>query len=323
MSKPEQKRDLLWLRQVSSFTASRIILTANDFRIFDHLVPPGKTAEALAKTISADGRATELLLNSLVAIGLLEKRKSLYKNSPVASRYLVSGRPESQGDILRHYSTLWDNWSGLDVVVKTGKPNRKAHNHESFILGMHNLARLRTREFLAALDLRGVQRILDLGGGPGTYSMAFARKGKEVTIMDYPETLKIAKKLLDKEGLSKGITLLPGDFTGDDMGSGYDLILISQILHAYDEKACIAMLRKGYQALNPGGRVVVQEFPLGETKTSPPQGAIFAVNMLVNTPGGRTYTPKEMTGWMEKAGFVKMKTTFLEETVLLEGVKKI
>jgi ubiquinone/menaquinone biosynthesis C-methylase UbiE len=321
MKRNERKKDLSWLRQVSSFASSRIILTANNFRIFDHLAPPGKTAQLLSRRISADARATELLLNSLVAIGLLEKKKGAYRNTPVASRYLVSGKPEYQGDILRHYGTLWENWSGLDTVLKTGKPSRRARDHQAFILGMHNLALLKVRNVLTALDLRGVKRVLDLGGGPGTYAMAFAKQGKEVVIMDFPETLKIAKKLIGKEGLGRKIALLPGDFTGDDIGSGYDLVLISQIFHAYDAQTCISMLKKCHQSLNQGGKVVVQEFALDETRTSPPQGALFAINMLVNTPGGRTYTPKEMTGWMHTAGFRNAKTTFLDESVLIAATR--
>ncbi len=314
--------DLAWLRQISSFTASRVILTANNFHIFDYLDSPGLSASGLAGKISADRRATELMLNSLASIGLVEKKDSRFRNTPVASRYLVSGKPEYQGDILRHYSTLWDNWSGLDAVVKTGKPHRVSHDHRSFILGMHNLASLRVKEFLAALDLRGVRSVLDLGGGPGTYSMAFARSGREVTIMDFPETLKIARKLIREAGLVNKIRFLSGDFTRDDIGRGYDLILISQIFHAYDENACLAMLRKCRGAVNPGGRTVIQEFPLDETRTAPPQGALFAINMLVNTTGGRTYTPNEMSSWMKRTGFKNIKTTFLEETVLIEGSKK-
>ena len=321
MKQKERKKDLSWLRQVTSFAASRIILTANNFRLFDHLAFPGKTAHLLSRRISADARATELLLNSLVAVGLLGKKKDVYRNTPTASRYLVSGKPGYQGDILRHYSTLWDNWSGLDAVLKTGKPNRTARNHEAFILGMHNLALLKVKNVLAALDLRGVKRVLDLGGGPGTYAMAFARQGKEAVIMDFPETLKIAKRLIAKEGLGKKISLLPGDFTSDAIGSDYDLVLISQIFHAYDMQTCISMLKKCHQALKRGGKVVVQEIFLDETHTAPPWGALFAINMLVNTPGGRTYTPKEMTGWMNKAGFRDMKTTFLNETVLITAAK--
>jgi len=322
MKEPHEIKDLAWLRRISSFAASRVILTANNFRIFDYLVPPGLVASELAGKISADRRATELILNSLAAIGLIEKKNDRFRNTPIASRYLVSGKPAYQGDILRHYSSLWDNWSGLDMVLKTGKPNRASHDHESFILGMHNLAGLRVKDFLSAVDLKGVRRVLDLGGGPGTYSMALARKGKEVTIMDFPETLKIAKKLIREAGLGKKITFLPGDFTRGDIGKGYDLILISQILHAYDERSCMAMLKKCHTALHQGGRAVIQEFPLDETMISPPQGALFAINMLINTTGGRTYTPVEMSSWLKRTGFGDTRTTFLEETVLIEGSKK-
>ena len=322
MKKPDSRKDLAWLRQISSFAASRIILTANNYRLFDHLGLPGKTARALAGKLSVDVRATEMLLDSLAAIGLLRKKDLTYSNTPVAMRYLVSGKPEYQGDILRHYSTLWDNWSGLDIVLRTGKPHRKAHDHESFILGMHDLASLRTEEFMASLDLSGVKSVLDLGGGPGTYSMALAKKDTLVTLMDFPETLKIAKRLINKAGLGTRIKLLPGDFTRDDIGSGYDLILISQILHAYDEKASLEMLKNCFKALNPRGRAVIQEFPLDETRTSPLPSALFAINMLVHTSGGNAYTPKEMSGWMKKAGFANIKTTRLNETVLIEGRKK-
>ncbi len=102
-------KDLIWLRQVSSFTSSRIILTANNYRVFNHLDGKGKTSSSLSKAIFTDRRATELLLDSLVAIGILKKTKNYYRNSAIASKYLVSGKPDYQGDILRHYDTLWDN----------------------------------------------------------------------------------------------------------------------------------------------------------------------------------------------------------------------
>jgi ubiquinone/menaquinone biosynthesis C-methylase UbiE len=276
----------------------------------------------LSRTLPADVRATELLLNSLVAISLLKKKKGVYQNAAAASRYLVSGKPEYQGDIIRHYSTLWDNWSELDTVMRTGKPCRRAHDHEAFILGMHNLALLKVAKVLAALDLRGVTKVLDLVGGPGTYAMVLAQIGIQVTIMDFPDTLKIARKLILRSGLSNRVRFLPGDFTRDDMGKGYDLIFISQIFHAYDDAACIAMLRKSHEALDPGGKVVVQEFLLDETRTAPPWSALFAINMLVNTPGGRTYTPREVIGWIKKAGFREAKRTLLDETVLIAATKK-
>jgi len=322
MTESAGKRDLAWLRQASSFAVSRIILTANNYRIFDYLEGKGKTAGNLAKSVSADSRAAELLLNSLVAAGLLVKKDSLYRNASIASKYLVSGKPFYQGDILDHYSTLWDNWSGLDTVIKTGKPFRKSHDHESFILGMHNIALQKVREVTKNVRLSGVKRLLDLGGGPGTYAMAFARKNIEVTLLDLPETLKISKRLISAAGLGSKIKLLPGDFAKTCLGNNYDMVFISQILHAYDDRACMSLLKKSFASLKPGGRVVVQEFYLDKTKTKPPQGAIFAINMLVNTEGGRTYPPSEISSWMKKAGFTDIAKKILGETVLISGTTK-
>jgi 2-polyprenyl-3-methyl-5-hydroxy-6-metoxy-1,4-benzoquinol methylase len=301
---------------------ARIVLTANHYRIFDRCEGAGRSAVALAKELRTDGRATELLLNSLVSTGLLNKKNGRYANSPLASRYLVKGKRGYQGDILEHYNILWDNWSGLDTVLKTGKPFRKAHDHDSFILGMHNIASLKEKDVMKSLELAGVGRLLDLGGGPGTYSMAFARKKIDVTLLDFPDTLRISKKLIRQAGLERKIRLLPGDFMKDDWEGGYDLIFISQIFHSYTGEECLRLLRKSRAALNPGGRVVVQEFYLDESRTKPPVGAIFAINMLVNTPGGRTYTPTEMAAWMKKAGFIRTEKKLLNDTVLLIGVKR-
>lgn len=315
------KKDLAWLRQVSSFVSSRIILTANNLGIFDSLEKGEKNALKISRALKTDLRATELLLNSLAAIGLLRKKKDHYSNAPVSSRYLVSGRPDYQGDILRHYDSLWKNWSGLDDVVKSGKPNRAARDHQSFILGMHNIALQRIGGVLKEIDLGGVKSVLDLGGGPGTYSIALAKKNLRVTLFDTPDTVRIAGRLIRASKVGN-VRLLSGDFMTDDFGSAYDLIFISQIFHAYSEDDCRAMLKKCVNALNAGGRVVVHEFYLDETRAHPLQGAVFAINMLVNTPGGRTYTPAEMTSWMKAAGLTNLKTKVLDDTVLVSGTKK-
>lgn len=323
MKRNNNKKDLIRLRQISSFASSRIILTANNYRMFDHLEGKGKSDLELSKAVETDHRATGLLLNSLVAIGLLQKQKNKYINTPIASRYLVGGMPDYQGDILRHYNTLWNSWSGLDSVLKTGLPNRTKRNHESFILGMHNLALLKVKNVINNINLTGVKRLLDLGGGPGTYSMAFAGRKIEAVIMDFPETLNIARRLVDQAGLSSKVKFLTGDFTTDDIGKNYDMIFISQIFHAYDESTCLSMFKKSYGALNASGKVVVQEFYLDETRTQPLQGALFAINMLVNTSGGRTYTAKEMCSWMKKTGFIKIERKILDDTILLCGTKGI
>jgi ubiquinone/menaquinone biosynthesis C-methylase UbiE len=313
----KQARELrrLW----SGFQQARVLMTANNLRMFEHLKKP-KTAIALAKAIKADKRATELMLDALTGMGLLRKTKGRYKNTLLAERFLVKESAYYQGDILRHADSLWKRWSALDEVVRTGRPAAGHHDHEAFILGMHNIAALKVKAVLKEMNLKGVNTALDLGGGPGTYALEMAKRGISVTLFDLPETIKIAKKLLKAEK-AKGIRFLAGDFLSDDIGEGYDLIFISQIFHAYSAKDNMSALRKCRKALNPQGRVVIQEFYINESRTHPPQSSLFSINMLVSTEGGRCYTTKEMKGWLSKTGFTGITEKVLEDTVLIQGVR--
>src|SRR5574340_504340 len=207
------------------FRASRVVLTANNLRLFEH-VGTGTSASVLAAALRTDPRATEILLDALAALGLLGKRKATYKLTPLSKQYLLPESPVYQGDMLRHADSLWKSWSGLDEVVRTGQPNRTGErHHEVFIRAMHNNALPRARKVVSALDLRGVKRALDLGGGPGTYSIALARKGIEVTLFDLPNTLYIARGIAQAAGVKK-ISFLGGDFHFDDIGGPYDLVLL-------------------------------------------------------------------------------------------------
>ncbi|HEY6012203.1 MAG TPA: class I SAM-dependent methyltransferase, partial [Nitrospirota bacterium] len=268
-----------FMRLSGGFRASRIILTANNLAVFEHLLTP-KTASALARKIKTDPRATEILLDAVAALGLLRKTGSKYQNTALSSSFLVKASPLYQGDMLRHSDTLWKNWSGLDLVVRTGRPNRSGErHHESFIRAMHNNAVFRAKNVISAVDMRGVHKALDLGGGPGTYSMEMARQGAAVTLFDLPNTLAISRKIVRKAGVGN-IDYIGGDFHTDDIGTGYDLVLISHILHSLSTDECIALLKKSAKALNPRGRIAIQEFVIDDNHASPVQGALFSVNML-------------------------------------------
>jgi 2-polyprenyl-3-methyl-5-hydroxy-6-metoxy-1,4-benzoquinol methylase len=313
----EQAKELrkMW----GAFQASRVLLTANNFRIFDRLEKE-KSTKKISGEIGADIRATEIVLDALAGLGLVRKRNGKYRNMSVASKFLVSHSPWYQGDIIRHADVLWENWSGLDRVLRTGKPNRKASDHKSFIMGMHNISVLKARKIIKEIVLDDVTSALDLGGGPGTYSIELARKGIGVTLFDVPETKNIAGKVIRESGADgRKINFKAGDFMEDDIGKGYDLILVSQIFHAYAEYKNKILLKKCRRALNPGGRVVVQEFPVSEDRTKPVLGSLFAINMLVNTEGGRTYTPAELKQWMTGTGFNNIRKKIVDDSVLLIG----
>lgn len=314
--------DLAGLRKLYlGFISSRVILTANSLWIFDSLKKASSAME-IARRLKIDPRATEILLDALTGLGLVSKsRDGLYRNSPLSNRYLVKGPRLYQGDIIKHASTMWQNFSALDEVIMTGRPARRGFDHESFIMGMHNLTVLRTDSLIKAVGLKGVKTMLDLGGGPGTNAIAMAKEGVKAFVFDLPKTIKIAKKYARHEGV-KGIRFIAGDFHIDSIGSGYDLILLSQIFHVYSAEENIALLRKCKTAINLGGRVVVQEFPINETRTTPPHSALFSVNMLVGTEKGRCYSPKEMKHWLGETGFKNIVIKYLPETVLIMGERK-
>ena len=306
------------LRRIwGGFRPARVLMTANNYRVFDHLVHP-RSARAVSENLKTDFRGTEILLDALVAIGLLVKQKNRYRNTAAASQFLVSGKPYYQGDIISHADALWKNWSGLDEVLKTGRPCHRFRDRQAFILGMHNIASLKAKDVIDMIGLKGVRTALDLGGGPGTYSIEMARRGIKVTLFDFPETVEIAKKVIGKEK-ADGIILKGGDFMADDIGKGYDLVFISQILHSYSEKDNLWLLKKCKKALNEGGRMGIQEFHINSARTHPVQGALFSVNMLVNTEGGRCYSTEEIRSWILKTGLKKIRKGFIDDSVIIVG----
>ncbi|MBI5847617.1 MAG: methyltransferase domain-containing protein [Nitrospirae bacterium] len=313
--------DLAGLRKLYlGFTSARVILTANNLGLFERLRKP-QSAAAVARSLGTDLRATQILLDALTGIGLISKNPTgNYLNAPVSNSFLVRGSRLYQGDIVRHASTMWQNFSALDEVVRTGRPARRGFDHESFILGMHNLTVLRAEGLIKALGVRDVKSMLDLGGGPGTNAIAMVKRGIKASIFDLPETIRIARKVVRREG-AKGIRFIAGNFHTDSIGSGYDLVLLSQIFHAFSAEENLNLLHKCQAALNPGGRVVVQEFPINDELTQPPQSALFSVNMLVGTESGRCYSPAEIKKWLAEAGYKNILVKDLPETVLVIGKK--
>lgn len=320
MDRTLAKRHQLFAHLVGGFRASRVLLTANNLHIFEH-IGKGTTAADLARELKTDSRATEILLDAVTALGLLRKTKGIYRLTVPAKQFLLPESPWYQGDMLRHMDTLWRNWSGLDEVVRTGMPYRSGgRRHDVFIRAMHNNAVLRTERVLNAIDLRGVKRALDLGCGPGTYGVALAKSGIEVTLFDLPNSVVIAHEMIRQAGV-KNVTFRGGDFHFDDLGDGYDLVLLSQVLHSHSPLENIALLGKVHGSLMPKGQVAVHEFALAEDHASPVPGALFSVNMLVNTAEGRSYSPGEISGWLAKAGFGRIRKVGLGDTIVITGRK--
>ena len=297
---------------VRGFTVSRIILTAVYIDIFTKIGDEKIASKELADENNWDLRGTTILLDALCAIGLLRKNKGLYSNTKFSNTNLRRDKKSFKGWGILHRNSIWLGWSNLTEIV-TKRPFARPSNTQNkefnqyFINAMHQFHFEEGFEMADLLEIKKVNKMIDLAGGAASYSIAFAKKNPKLTsvIADLPNTLSVAKEKIAEHKLEDRITLKECDlYSGDsDLGGGYDLALISHLFHAASEEQNIALLKKVYPILNKGGRVVVNEFYIDDTKTKPLDGAIFSVNMLVQTDGGNTYPQSQIKKWLTEAGF--------------------
>jgi len=300
---------------INGFRESRVLLTAIELDTFT-AVGDGADAPTVARRLGTDARATEALLNALVALGLLAKRDATFTNTPVAARYLADGAEHDSRAALMHTAHLWARWSTLTDCVRRGTSvtldrasRRDAEWTEAFIAAMHKNARLRAPLVVRAVGLEGVRRVLDIGGGSGAYAIAFAQATPELTaeILDVASVVPIAQRHIDAAGLATRVRTRVGDLHDDRYGTGYDLVFVSAICHMNSPEENRAMFAKILAALAPSGRIVIQDFVLDADKTGPKTGALFALNMLVGTRAGSAYSEDEYAGWLREAGFASAR----------------
>jgi hypothetical protein len=255
-----------------------------------------------------------MLLDALVALDLLKKTGTDYRNSSFSEEFLCSESPRYLGHIIRHHHHLVDSWRQLDESVRQGGPVRKRLSHdgdekerESFLLGMFNLAMQLAPQIVDQIDLTGHQHLLDLGGGPGTYAIHFCWKNPALraTIFDLPTTAKLAEETIARFALQQRINFTPGDFQEDALGEGYDVAWLSHVLHGEDEQGCARMLAKTFAALETNGRLLIHEFVLDDSRDRPLFPTLFSLNMLVGTPAGKAYSEGEIRELIAAAGFVE------------------
>lgn len=297
--------DLNW-----GYRAARVLHVANTLSLFTILSEKPMSAEQICRTIKSDPEMMKKLLIACTSMGLLEKEGNQYKNTELAKTYLVRGRKLYQGDIIAHAEIVWDFWSRLADHVTLGG-ERAAINpddHRNFIMGMHNIAVAgRAQLFIDSVDLTGRKKLFDVGGGPGTYSIAACRRYPELkaVVFDLPETIAITKEIISKEGMQDVITVREGDWETDDFGEDNDVVLLSDVMHGPGSKAQMK-LKKAYDSLLCGGLVVIQEFLLNDRKTGPLIPALF--NVMVGA-----YSQAELFGIVEEAGLIKPKLVISSE----------
>lgn len=334
INKSDAEKIVKMIEEGSGFWTSSILIAGNQLDIFNTLSSGKKTAQEVAKKMKAKPRGTEIFLNALAAMGYIKKVKEYYINTPFSAKYLVKGKNTYMGSALGHYYHMWQDWGNLVNVVKKGSEHiefekkflkTNARQTEVFIDTMYQLGLYDAITLASELDLDGVKRVLDVGGGPGHYSFAMIEKnpGIKATVLDLPLTLRVTKKYIKKRNMGGKVDTLEGNFLEADYGNNYDLVLLSHVLHSNSFKDCQKMINKSYRALNKGGRVVIHEFILNNDKATPSDAAIFSVNMLVNTKEGASYSVSELTSLLKNAGFKGFKNgRVTERSGFLIGYKK-
>lgn len=294
-----------------AYMESRALLTALELDVFS-AVGSGATATEVAQRIATDTRATEMLLNALAAMGTLTKREGIFHNTATTARYFTEGSRDNARPGLIHTANIWDRWSNLTECVRTGTAvgHREVADRgddwtRHFIAAMDRNAAERAPLVVNAVGPSVGERMLDVGGGSAAYSIAFvkAHDTLHATVLDLPQVLPIAQRHIDAARLSERIDTRPGDLRRDALGQGYSLILVSAICHMLGPEENRDLFRRCFDALEAGGRLVMQDFILESDKTSPRFAALFALNMLVGTRAGSTYSYEEYGAWLRAAGF--------------------
>jgi predicted O-methyltransferase YrrM len=298
---------------------SQVLFTANRLGLFEKLAAGPSTAAELAGSTKCDGRALTLLLRSCVALGLLAETDGRYKNSDLADAFLVPGRPGYMGNAVRYSDDLYATWGALERGVRDGKPQLDAQKYlgeeaertRHFVYAMHDRASGTGRVLVNLVDVTDRKQMLDVGGGPGTYSALFVRKnpGLRSTVLELPGIASVAKELLAEIGVADRVSMLPGDYHTTQFPGGNDVVLISGVFHRETEANCRRLIARARASLVPRGLLIVSDVFSDEGGTSPAIAALFGLNMMLTAPDGGVHADADVARWIAEEGFGDVRRT--------------
>lgn len=302
---------------MGAYRRTKLVLVAHRLGVFDALAAAGRSLPELSAQLGCDASTLAAVLDALVAMGVLEKRDAAYQNGPIAAQHLASTSPAYFGPLLEMHDRLWEGWSNLEEVVRTGRPWRTlpellgadAAFADRYIRGMHQFSRRAAAEVARLLGPERVRHMLDVGGGPGTYSFALLERNTRAraTLLDLEATLRITREFAAAHPDRERLIMRAANYLQDDYGQGFDLALMSHTTHDEPEHRVRDMLARAFAALEPGGRVAIHDWALDPTGTGPLEPVLFGVHVMLYTDGGRVHRLVDYLGWMEQAGFLELE----------------
>lgn len=297
-----------------NYQGAAVLAAAADLELFDAVAGGSCDASTLAVALKCDERGIAALLDALAALGLLEKSGGQFALSPGAQDTLTAGGAHSVLAMAQHQANCMRRWARLAESVKSGHPASSApsirgedRDYESFITAMDDVSAPVADEVIGSIQPLESRHLLDIGGASGTWTGAFLRAcapGK-ATLFDLPEVIPLARERLGNLGLTERVAFVPGDFYGNELPCGADLGWVSAIIHQNSRQQNRELFAKVFRALDPKGRIAIRDYLMEPDRVRPVGGALFAVNMLVATPKGGTFTFAEITEDLESAGFVE------------------
>lgn len=322
------------VRLSTAYWESQALLTANRLRIFDALADGPRSADEVAAGLQLDPRSTGLLLRACVGLGFLTESGQRFQNAPVAATFLVSRSPAFMGNVIRYSDQLYAAWGHLEDAVRTGKPAVPAQTYlgdnpsrtRAFVQAMHERALGIARALVPMLDLSGRRTMLDVGGGPGTYSVLLTERfpGLQAEVLELPGVAAVARELVAAAGAQQRVTLLDGDYHSSDFGSGRDVVLMSGMFHRESAQTCRDLVKRAAACLDPGGLLVVSDVFTDQGGCQPAFAAMFGLNMMLTAPEGGVHADADVKQWMAECGFRDLKVDALPPPMphrVVTGVK--
>ena len=312
---PRKRWTVEQLQSESCYWRSCILLTAARLGLFDFVGTRGKTPAALAAHYGGDPAGWEIFLNALCAMGLLRERRRTYRNSAFAARHL---RHDAAVRLWPSYDGL-SRWSSLASALTSRKrPDLQipfsSDRHQARRL-LHSLdldAREIAPYLLEKFPLKQSRALLDVGGGLGTYAIAFCRRypDLEATVVEHPKIAPLARRAVREADMARRIRVVGVDIVRQPLPGGFDTALVSNVLHAHGARENRSLLRKLHRSLNPQGRLIVRDVFMRGDRTAPEWGTLFSVSLFLHSPRGRCYALGEILRWLREAGFKREKGPF-------------
>ncbi len=293
-----------------------VLGAAAELNLFTLLGDDSRPAEPFAIRLRSNLRATTVLLDALAALGLMDKQGESYSVPADLRPWLTENAPGTALPMVLHQMSLIRMWSQLAWIVRSGEPAVHQANirgadadRAAFIAAMHSISGPIADDLVARLGPPKFDHLLDVGGASGTWTLAFLRgvPGSRATIFDLPDAIEQARERIAASGFSERVDLVAGDFYDDPLPSGADLAWVSAIVHQHAREDSRELFAKVCAALAPGGRIMIRDIVMEPNRIEPPDGALFAVNMLVGTASGGTFTMDEYSEDLQASGFRDVK----------------